>query len=352
MRAIERDEGEWCGGGMQAHNDGAQKGVWTMDSGLGLDEDWRDGVTQQGWAGRLEAWRAALESCRKKPSRKRVHGLRVATLRLQAELERWLAEAGTEDPADEALQRWMREACRLREALKPAREADVQLEMLAGLQNADDARRQTVPVWSRTCRQQAKEMAEHLKGQRKEAARRLAKALEARHGRLTRRCDELEMALGNAMAKRAEPTADEVSRQFARMMEEFAELSAGNLHAFRNQVKRVRYAAEQAAASDAPAPRQAACLRRIQTAAGEWHDWQALAKRARHMLGKRDAGDGLATVLEMLEGAALKKALSYCRRTTARLMRHATTEERAAPQPKKPVLRAEAKLQREQRRAG
>ncbi|HUX45151.1 MAG TPA: CHAD domain-containing protein [Terracidiphilus sp.] len=322
-----------------------------MHSGLIVDEREEEMAAGESRTQRVKAWQKALERCRQKPSRKRVHGLRVSTLRLQAELERWMENADAEDPARAAVERWMRQAQALRKALKPVREVDVQLQMLLGLEEEGDARRLTVPVCSRTCRQQTKEMAERLKEKRKDLAHQLTNAVETRHHRLTRRCDELQLALGPAPARFPAPEEGAVQRLLARTAEEFPELSAANLHAFRKRVKRARYAAEGAAGNEL-AQRQAACLGRMQTVAGEWHDWQALAKRARRMLGKRDAGDGLATLLETVEEAERLKALSYCRRTMARLLRHLLTEELEALPPKTPAKRAESKLPSEQRRAG
>ncbi|MGB7549792.1 MAG: hypothetical protein WBM14_18800, partial [Terracidiphilus sp.] len=42
------------------------------------------------WRSQVEAWRQLLAECGRKPGRKRVHELRVATLRLQAEVEHGL----------------------------------------------------------------------------------------------------------------------------------------------------------------------------------------------------------------------------------------------------------------------
>jgi len=65
---------------------------------------------------------------------------------------------------------------------------------------------------------------------------------------------------------------------FASLREEFPELEAETLHTYR---KRSRKCAtwRDFRRGRRPAARQAAILKRMQSAAGEWHDWQRLPVR-------------------------------------------------------------------------
>jgi len=62
----------------------------------------------QNWRQKLEFWCEQLRECARKPSRRRVHGLRAATLRLQAELDETLQHSTTAPAAVRAAQRWHR----------------------------------------------------------------------------------------------------------------------------------------------------------------------------------------------------------------------------------------------------
>jgi hypothetical protein len=79
----------------------------------------------------------------------------------------------------------------------------------------------------------------------------------------------------------------------------------------------------------------ASAFRQIHVAAGEWHDWQALALEADRVLRGHGKQDGLVPVLEALEGKALHRALGQCRRSAARYLKN-IGEVRPLP-PRKPV---------------
>ena len=89
------------------------------------------------WQGKLESWRALLDKCGCKASKKNVHGLRVVTLRLQVQVEQWLRERNSVDDATKAALRWNKQAEKLRKALSPVRDSDVYQQMLRGLRNPD-----------------------------------------------------------------------------------------------------------------------------------------------------------------------------------------------------------------------
>src|SRR3974377_2585562 len=84
---------------------------------------------------RLDAWRRLLPRCGRKPTRKRVHALRVVTLRILAELEYRIEQQGKGNPEALAGARWIKLGEKLRQALGPVREGDVGLDKLPAVAN-------------------------------------------------------------------------------------------------------------------------------------------------------------------------------------------------------------------------
>ena len=83
----------------------------------------------------------------------------------------------------------------------------------------------------------------------------------------------------------------------------------------------MRYLAEMLAV-DHPETRQpAASLKKMQSAIGEWHDWQQLARMSRRMHEGRKKHDELSELLESLTAESLEKALDVCERLTERLLK-------------------------------
>ncbi len=306
------------------------------------------GGPQPDWQRQLGEWRGLIAACEQKPGRKRVHALRVSTLRLQAELEYWVPAGKAGNPTTRAVQRWSRQAKKLRRMLGPVRAADVSAQKLERLgetvaKGGPDAQ------CGDKCRRQLKRVEERYSEQRRRAAKRLLTELEARRARLNRCSMELESALAEHPASRS---AEVVRREIVGLVTEFAELNGETLHLFRKRIKTARYLADVCAAADPVACRDAAILGRMQVAVGEWHDWDVLAARLSGSKGKRDGE--LPELLETLAARSLKKALKVCGRMTERLVRHGMTEETAEPPaiPKKPVRRAEpVAAQRDRQRA-
>jgi hypothetical protein len=274
---------------------------------------------QPEWRRQLEAWRELLDRCALKASRRRVHALRIVTLRLQAALEYRLQREPPDAETARAARRWDAQARKLRRALAPVRETDVYLERLASLRKravkpGGDPRR-----YARALRELDKFEAK-LKRLRQDAANRLIAEIKARRTRLDRRARELEAALDARQATPAASSAEVALQLFTGLADEFKSLSDKNLHAYRKRLKSVRYLAEYSAQADPRASRLAAILRKMQDAAGDWHDWQALAEEAARQLRKRDDEGGLAPVLGAVAQGELRRALGVCRRSTARLL--------------------------------
>lgn len=264
----------------------------------------------------LEAWRELLDQCARKASPKRVHALRIATLRLQAALEYRLREQTPDAGSVRAVKRWMKHGKRLRRALEPVREADVYLELLGSLRDPAPDPDGAMPLRDNRCLREIKALKSRLKRRRATAAETLLKEIEDHRKHLEQRSWQMEKALephgtGGAVAQSARPLFDRLARKFP-------ELNGGNLHAYRKQLKTVRYLAETGA--DVEALRLAKSCRKMLNAAGAWHDWLVLAKEAKRQHPKRGKEDSLLVVLHTMEQEALRRALNICQRHHARLV--------------------------------
>ena len=269
----------------------------------------------------VAAWRQLLARCGRKPTRKRVHSLRVATLRLQAELEFGLRTQGPDTPLARVAKRWTKQAEKLRRSLSLARETDVYLQKLTGLRASLAGPGGCQPHSNRDCLRQADELERKLKQSRRTAEKRLIAAVKSRSARLDQIGKELEAAPEPLIAPVQAGRAESVLELFAVLAAEYPDLDASSLHEYRKRIKTVRYLAEFFTPADPLAGRLAATLRRMQSAIGEWHDWQAMAKMADRRLKGHDRTNSLAELLETLAGESLEKALDLCRRSTARLLK-------------------------------
>ena len=298
---------------------------------------------QPEWLQRLEAWRALIAQCARKPSRKSVHVLRALTLRLRVRLEHSLEQA--DDPAAaRAFQRWSKDAKKLRKALEPVRNADVYLARLDSLRNTHEDPPESENPLSPICARQIAKFEDRLLRKRMAGIDKLKVFIGAHGKRLNRLSKEMEEVLAPAMPAIAPSTAQAALEIFARLTSELPSLDATNLHEYRKRLKQALYLAEISAAADPVAERLTVAFRKIQNAAGEWHDWQALALEAGRVLRGHGKPDGLIPVLQAREEQALHRALGQCRRSTARYMK--TAGEIRLSLPKKPVA-AERGLQLE-----
>ena len=292
---------------------------------------------------RLDAWQRLVVRCGHKPTKKRVHALRVVTLRILAQLEYQVEESAEGSPETAAARRWIRLGEKLRQTLGPVREADVWLDMLTALRITLSDTNGCNLRSNKACIRQMGELKDRLKSKRRQWEKKLIAEIESRREKLDEAAQQIELSPHAASgAKRVEGHAgsSQIAEQFARVVQNFPSLDAGNLHEFRKSIKKVRYMAEIFAAQDAEAGRQASAIRKMQSAIGEWHDWQALAKRECEEHGRREA---LAELLETLASEALEKALATCKRLTASLLKG--THEAHQPQnlpPRKPPLRDDA----------
>ncbi len=264
----------------------------------------------------FENWRSLLDACRRKPSRKHVHGLRVATLRLQAQLDN--------NPESHSLaqvaKRWNKSAEKLRGSLSAVRETDVYRAKLSGLRGTLATPEGYVPRSSRISLRQIGELDEWLARERKIASKTLIADLKHRQERLDRLSVELESAqvLGHSLIPVSSPSG--VFKMFSDAVAEFPKLDVDCLHDFRKRMKNVRYLAELFASTDPQAGRMAESLKLMQGVVGEWHDWEELAQLASRRLRERRKDEALTELLETLAEESLEKALECCRSQTAELL--------------------------------
>jgi CHAD domain-containing protein len=172
---------------------------------------------------------------------------------------------------------------------------------------------------TRICLRQISSLERRFALQRKTAAKQLTTAIAYRRERLTKSSKESEVVLGHTASVDVGSGSSEVRVMIAGLSTEFPELNGDSLHEFRKRIKMLRYLAEPVATGEPETGRQVAALRRMQSAAGEWHDLHALSKKAARAFRERHKEGGLAELLNTLAAESLEKALELCRRTMARL---------------------------------
>lgn len=267
---------------------------------------------------RLTLWKKLLVRCGRKPTRKRVHDLRTVTLRIQAELEYRLQRERMDEKVRRIARRWCTQAEKLRGALAQVREADVWIAMLAELHEAVERPGGYSPRSNRGCVRQIEQLEEKIKQKRGSWEKTLIGKIEDRRKRLDKLSDELEQEA--SWQQLGAEGAGTIIDKLARVAAEFPLLNADNLHEFRKSIKSVRYLAEIFGANNPQVKWQAATLKKMQTAIGIWHDWEALARRAQDAGQSKQSYADLAELLETLTAESLDKAIDVCERTTQRLL--------------------------------
>ena len=262
-----------------------------------------------------------LAQCSRKPTKKRVHNLRIVTLRIQAELQHRFRDDGAEAESTIAANRWIKQAEKLRQVLGDTRETDVWIGKLDGLRTSLTETGTYVPRSNRECLRQIDRLEDKLQLNRRELEKELAGELEDGRKRMVEISKDVEGMAESEAAGKLDGSAEDILKQFADVAAEFPSLDGENLHEFRKRIKTVRYLAEMLAV-DHPETRQpAASLKKMQSAIGEWHDWQQLARMSRRMHEGRKKHDELSELLESLTAESLEKALDVCERLTERLLK-------------------------------
>jgi CHAD domain-containing protein len=95
-------------------------------------------------------------------------------------------------------------------------------------------------------------------------------------------------------------------------------LTPENLHAYRTRCKRIRYVAEMAG-KVSEAKRMVSQLKRMQDAAGDWHDWQTLTQTAESLF-TRALESGLVAALRNVTNAKFVQARGVCQEVRRALL--------------------------------
>jgi CHAD domain-containing protein len=321
-----------------------------MNSGFRRSNGHGSGIVQPHWNEQLEAWRTLLAKCGRKPTRKRVHGLRVATLRLQALIGQWLKEHLADDAAGRAATRWMKQAEKLRKALSPLRDGDVYLEKVEAMRSPETAGAREESRSSEHYLKQVEALERKLKRKRDSAEKEMKTLVERRHERLKQAGIEMEERFADPAIWLGLDSAAAVREIVEQLASEAPIVNATTLHEFRKRAKNARYLAELTAERDPIAAQQADLLKQIQGTAGEWHDWQTLFEKAQDVIGGTQESQ-LTHMLETLADRSLQKALLECRRATEKLVALNGSHESSPIHGKLPVRRVESATTAQRREA-
>ena len=267
------------------------------------------GAESQSLRDRLTVWRELLEDCARKPTRKRVHALRVVTLRIQSEVEHELNDLPVASHEAQAMLRFGKLANRLRDALGPVRELDVWIGKLRKLRGSLSGAVEYVPRSTRETGRQIAKLENRLTSKRERAGLKLTGEIEKRHEDLLSAAIRLEKGSSDRVHEVDADQAQALLNEFEHVRAEFPVLEEGNLHDFRKRIKKIRYLAEIHRA-DPGCERIAAQLRKAQSAIGEWHDWQVLARTASR--GKHAKNAEAGELLDSLAAESYEAAIAVC----------------------------------------
>ncbi len=266
---------------------------------------------------RIASWRGLLERCGIKATRKRVHALRVVTLRVQAELERDLTELPSASHQAQAILRFSKQAEKLREALSPVREFDVWLGKLRGLRASLTETGDYVPRSMHESIRGIDRLEERIKKKRNSAEKKLVAEIGKRGGHLVRASEEVDEALSEFVFGEEAGIAAELVERFRVVKADFSTFDEENLHEFRKRIKTVRYLAEIHASADRACAQIAKQVKKMQSAIGEWHDWQELGLEAR---SHRSRSKELTELLDTVTAEAFETAVSTVHMISANLL--------------------------------
>ena len=231
-----------------------------------------------------------------KPRAENVHRFRTGTRRLQTLLAEFSPKL------DRNQKKLLKVLTRIRKRAGKVRDLDVQLAALRSLKMPREPRRKT---------QLVNQLIELRAGQEKK----LKKAVDASTVRDIRK--RLKRA-GKSFKPEASRDPLQVAHGMLKRIDQTdAPLSEAVLHQYRIMSKRARYAAEFAGDS-AEAKEFIAGLKRIQDAAGDWHDWLTLAQTAAERVGDvRDSS--LVAELRNVTGAKFRHAVAVLSQLRSKL---------------------------------
>lgn len=282
------------------------------------------------WHAQHRKWRHLLDACGQKPSRRRVHALRVVTLRLLS-IQVEPGDATMKSPGARTARRWTKQAGRLRHVLGDVRELDVYRSRLASLRSSLEGPDAVHQHLSQEILRQMDKLDGRLKQRRRKAEKKLSAWIA---DELPQLC-EISAALETAThMKHGKSSGQSVAVGIAALTEDFPEPEASNLHELRKRAKVVRYVAEASGAKDPWTRKVVHMLRAMQVLVGTWHDWDALAQEARRMMPGRSAHTHLIPLLDEVAAEWLHKATGGCKRALVQLEELAQSMRAAPAQPK------------------
>ena len=276
---------------------------------------------------RLAAWRELLDQCGRKATRKRVHALRVVTLRMQAELERDLTELPHASHQAQAILRFSKQAEKLRQALSPVRELDVWIGKLRKLRASLSETAAYVPRTMQESIRGIDRLEVRLKKKRTNAEKELLSAIKRRGSHLVQASEEVDKSLSDNIFGADAEMAGELISRFRAVRAEFPAFDEENLHDFRKRIKTVRYLAELHAGADRVCAQVAQQVKKIVSAIGEWHDWQELGREALH--GRHAKNKPLAELLSSVTAESFEAALATIDNISARMLGESAVPARA-----------------------
>jgi CHAD domain-containing protein len=291
------------------------------------------GRASQSLRDRVSVWRKLVERCGNKPTRKRVHALRVITLRIQAEVEHEVSELPHASHQAQAMSRFGKQAEKLRAALGSVRELDVWIGKLQVLRESLSKTTEYVPRSTRDTVRQIERLEDRLTRRRRTAGQKLLAEIEKRRQVLMDTADDLDQAASDGDDAMHGNEAATILKEFAAVAADFPTFDEENLHDFRKRIKKVRYVAE-ICGGDPECARIAAQMKKLQSAIGDWHDWQVLARTA--LRGKHANDVELKELLDSLAAEAFEAALAACHGAIARMGAFGTESVR------KPAARSES----------
>jgi CHAD domain-containing protein len=266
---------------------------------------------------RVAVWRELLEQCGRKPTRKRVHALRVVTLRIQAEVEYEVSELPQASHQAQAMLRFGKQAEKLRGALGSVRELDVWIAKLGRLRGSLGKPAAYIPRSTQECIRQIERLEARLMKKRRVAGQKLITQIAKRRWDLLGASDDIEELASDGAAATDGGAAGMILKQFEGVVVEFPAFNEENLHEFRKRIKKVRYLAEIRQNAEPLCAQIVAVIKKLQTAIGEWHDWQILAQTShedRHSYGV-EAGE----LLDSLVAESYEAAVAACYAGKARM---------------------------------
>lgn len=275
-----------------------------------------DEAATTGIQDRLGQWRQLIDRCDRKATRKRVHALRVVTLRLQAELELELSELPSASHQAQAILEFNKQGEKLRKVLGPVRELDVWVGKLQALRASLMQSGEYVPRSARDCIRQLERFEARLKEGRRPLEKKLVAAIRKRKADFESAEEDVASVVDRSVHQDWIDTASGIIRRFAAIARDFPTFNEENLHEFRKRIKMIRYLAEMHP-SNKECDLIAAQMKKLQSVIGEWHDWQALAREIHHGRSKNSVA---AELLETIAAESLESAVATSTAITDKLI--------------------------------